>query len=105
MSCFGAGCVGAGADSQSDEGFESRVGPDLSVHFPQNLAVVNYMADRVAVDVCRGIVEIAPCEVIMRQPVHPYTKKLLAAVPMPNLDHPLDFDRIGEHRLRQEALG
>lgn len=64
-----------------------------------NLAVVNYMADRVAVMYAGRIVEIAPCEVIMRQPVHPYTKKLLAAVPMPNLDHPLDFDLIGEPSL------
>ncbi|TWD46865.1 peptide/nickel transport system ATP-binding protein [Agrobacterium vitis] len=61
-----------------------------------NLAVINYMADRVAVMYAGRIVEIAPCETIMRNPVHPYTKKLLAAVPMPNLDHPLDFDLIGQ---------
>ncbi|MDQ0456122.1 ABC transporter ATP-binding protein [Rhizobium paknamense] len=61
-----------------------------------NLAVVNYMADRVAVMYAGRIVEIAPCEVIMRRPVHPYTKKLLAAVPMADLDHPLDFALIGE---------
>lgn len=61
-----------------------------------NLAVVNYMADRVAVMYAGRIVEIAPCDVIMRNPVHPYTKKLLAAVPTPNLDHPLDFSAIGK---------
>ena len=61
-----------------------------------NLAVVNYMADRVAVMYAGRIVEIAPCEIIMRNPVHPYTKKLLAAVPLPNLDCPLDFEAIGQ---------
>ena len=39
-----------------------------------NLAVVDYMADRIAV-MCGGrIVEIAPREIILRDPVHPYTK-------------------------------
>ncbi|MFD1744956.1 ABC transporter ATP-binding protein [Rhizobium helianthi] len=61
-----------------------------------NLAVVNYMADRVAVMYAGRIVEIAPCDVIMRNPVHPYTKKLLAAVPTPNLDKPLDFTAVGQ---------
>lgn len=61
-----------------------------------NLAVVNYMADRVAVMYAGRIVEIASCDVIMRNPVHPYTKKLLAAVPTPNLDRPLDFAAIGQ---------
>ena len=57
-----------------------------------NLAVVDYMADRIAV-MCRGrIVEIAPREILFRSPVHPYTKSLLAAVPFPDLDRPLDFD-------------
>jgi peptide/nickel transport system ATP-binding protein len=56
-----------------------------------NLAVVDYMADRIAVMARGRIVEIAPREVLFRSPVHPYTKALLAAVPFPDLDHPLDF--------------
>jgi peptide/nickel transport system ATP-binding protein len=61
-----------------------------------NLAVVDYMADRVAV-MCEGrIVELAPREIMMRAPVHPYTKSLLAAVPFPDLDRPLDFRTIGK---------
>ena len=56
-----------------------------------NLAVVDYMADRIAV-MCRGrIVEIAPRETLLRKPIHPYTQSLLAAVPFPDLDRPLDF--------------
>ena len=61
-----------------------------------NLAVVDYMADRVAV-MCEGkIVELAPRETLMRNPIHPYTKSLLAAVPFPDLDRPLDFKTIGK---------
>jgi peptide/nickel transport system ATP-binding protein len=56
-----------------------------------NLAVVDYMADRIAVMARGRIVEIAPREVILRAPVHPYTRALLAAVPFPDLDRPLDF--------------
>ncbi|MGL4296134.1 MAG: ABC transporter ATP-binding protein [Aestuariivirga sp.] len=56
-----------------------------------NLAVVDYMADRIAV-MCRGrIVEIAPREVLFKSPIHPYTRALLAAVPFPDLDRPLDY--------------
>ncbi|MFB9949302.1 dipeptide ABC transporter ATP-binding protein [Rhizobium puerariae] len=60
-----------------------------------NLAVVNYMADRVAVMYAGRIVEIGPCEVILRDPIHPYTRKLIAAIPVPDLDHPLDFSSLG----------
>jgi len=56
-----------------------------------NLAVVDYMADRIAVMFRGRIVEIAPREIILRDPVHPYTRSLLAAVPFPDLDRPLDF--------------
>ena len=41
-----------------------------------NLAVVDYIADTIAV-MCRGrIVEVAPSEALFRNPVHPYTQAL-----------------------------
>ncbi|MCO5062860.1 MAG: ABC transporter ATP-binding protein [Rhizobiaceae bacterium] len=59
-----------------------------------NLAVVDYMADRIAVMYAGRIVELAPREILMRRPIHPYTRALLAAVPFPDLDRPLDFGEI-----------
>ena len=56
-----------------------------------NLAVVDYMADRIAVMWRGRIVELAPRETLLRKPIHPYTQSLLAAVPFPDLDRPLDF--------------
>ena len=59
-----------------------------------NLAVIDYMANRIAV-MCRGrIVEMAPREMLFRAPVHSYTKSLLAAVPYPDLSRPLDFSAL-----------
>src|SRR5918998_1463134 len=59
-----------------------------------NLAVVDYIADTIAV-MCRGyIVEEAPKTSLFRNPVHPYTQALLAAVPDPDIDRPLDFDKL-----------
>jgi peptide/nickel transport system ATP-binding protein len=60
-----------------------------------NLAVIDYMADRVAVMWAGRIVEMAPREVIMKAPVHPYTRNLLAAIPYPDLDRQLDFAAAG----------
>ena len=60
-----------------------------------NLAVVDYMADRVAVMWQGRIVELASREAIMAAPVHPYTRALLHAVPFPDLDRPLDFATAG----------
>jgi len=61
-----------------------------------NLAVVDYMADRVAVMWAGRIVEIAPREIIMTAPVHPYTRALLDAVPFPDLERPLNFETAGK---------
>jgi peptide/nickel transport system ATP-binding protein len=59
-----------------------------------NLAVVDYVADEIAV-MCRGrIVEIAPREVLFRHPMHPYTLGLLAAVPYPDLARKLDLGAV-----------
>jgi peptide/nickel transport system ATP-binding protein len=63
-----------------------------------NLAVVDYIADRIAV-MCRGrLVELAPREVLFRQPIHPYTRALLAAVPYPDPARKLDFAKLEEGR-------
>jgi peptide/nickel transport system ATP-binding protein len=57
-----------------------------------NLAVVNYMADRIAVMANGRIVEIAPRHALFARPAHAYTRSLLKAVPYADLDRPLDFD-------------
>jgi peptide/nickel transport system ATP-binding protein len=63
-----------------------------------NLAVVDYIADSIVV-MCRGyIVEEAPKTSLFRNPVHPYTQALLAAVPDPDIDRPLDFDKLRADR-------
>jgi peptide/nickel transport system ATP-binding protein len=61
-----------------------------------NLAVVDYVADEIAV-MCRGrIVETAPREVLFHEPMHPYTLGLLAAVPYPDLDRKLNLATVLE---------
>ena len=59
-----------------------------------NLAVVDYIADRIAVLAHGRIVEIAPRSVLFRKPVHSYTQALLRAVPYADLDKPLDLRRV-----------
>jgi peptide/nickel transport system ATP-binding protein len=59
-----------------------------------NLAVVKYMAERVAVMAGGRIVETGPCEAIFREPAHPYTRALLKAVPYADLDRPLVLDEL-----------
>src|SRR5579862_4388396 len=46
-----------------------------------NLGIVGDMADRVAVMYAGQVVELAPAEDLLREPMHPYTKALMASVP------------------------
>lgn len=63
-----------------------------------NLAVVDYVAARIAV-MCKGrLVELAPRELLFSNPVHPYTKALVAAVPYPDLNRRLDLSLLMEGR-------
>ncbi len=57
-----------------------------------NLAVVNYVADQIAVMANGRIVEIAPRHRLFTRPAHAYTRSLLKAVPDADLDRRLDFD-------------
>ena len=63
-----------------------------------NLAVVDYVAARIAVMCAGRVVETAPKEALFRSPVHPYTKALLAAVPKPDLGAKLDLTALMEGR-------
>ena len=48
-----------------------------------NVAAVRFVADRVAVMYLGELVEIGPVRDVLERPYHPYTKALLAALPVP----------------------
>lgn len=49
-----------------------------------NLSVVKYFSDRIGVMYYGHLVEVARSEDLYRNPLHPYTKALLSAIPEPN---------------------
>lgn len=51
-----------------------------------DLALVPYLCDRVMVLYMGEIMELADCDRLYSQPVHPYTRAMLAAIPRPDPD-------------------
>ncbi len=49
-----------------------------------DLSVVRYISDRIAVIYKGRIVELAETEELFKNPLHPYTKSLLSAIPIPD---------------------
>ncbi|WP_324715515.1 oligopeptide/dipeptide ABC transporter ATP-binding protein [Carboxydochorda subterranea] len=58
------------------------------LYITHDLAVARYLCDRIAVMYLGKIVEVGPAEQIIRQPLHPYTKALVAAMPVPDPEAP-----------------
>jgi peptide/nickel transport system ATP-binding protein len=54
------------------------------LYITHDLAVARYMCDRIAVMYLGKIVEMGPTEDVIQKPLHPYTKALISAVPIPD---------------------
>ncbi|MBM3489689.1 MAG: ABC transporter ATP-binding protein [Alphaproteobacteria bacterium] len=68
-----------------------------------NLAVVDYIADRIAVMCAGRLVELAPKEALFREPQHPYTKALLSAVPKADPHDKLNLSLLMEGRASEPS--
>ena len=74
---------------------------DLTLLFVgHGLGAVNYVSDRIAVMYLGKIVEMGEAKEIFNSPVHPYTKALLDAVPVPD---PKEKEK--KHSLLQGEIG
>lgn len=54
------------------------------VFISHDLAVVQYMADRIGVMYLGRLVEEGPADEVVRNPRHPYTQALIEAIPVPD---------------------
>ena len=59
-----------------------------AVYISHDLALVRYLCERTVVMYLGTVVEDGPTAEIVRAPRHPYTRALVAAVPVPDADQP-----------------
>lgn len=67
-----------------------RLQKDLGLTYlfiAHDLSMVKYISDRIAVMYQGKILELGDANEIYNNPIHPYTKSLLSAVPQPNPDY------------------
>ncbi len=74
---------------------ELRSKLDLTILFiAHDLSVVKYFSDRIGVMYYGHMVELADSDELFANPVHPYTKSLLSAIPLPDPHSEKDRQRI-----------
>ena len=59
-----------------------------------DLSVVKYFCDRIAVMYFGNLVELASSDELFKHPIHPYTKSLLSAIPLPDPHYEKNRKRI-----------
>ena len=77
---------------------------DLGVSYlyiTHDLAVARYMCERIAVMFNGKILEISETEELLNNPIHPYTKRLLSSIPVPDPSYKrkkydIDFTEINQ---------
>ena len=69
------------------------------LYITHDLAVARYMCNRIAVMFNGKIVEIAETEELLQNPIHPYTKRLISSIPIPDpsykrVRYEINFDEL-----------
>ncbi|AXI10723.1 peptide ABC transporter ATP-binding protein [Oceanobacillus zhaokaii] len=59
-----------------------------------DLSMVKYISDRIGVMYLGNLVELADSEELYNNPIHPYTKSLLSAIPLPDPEYERNRKRI-----------
>ena len=75
---------------------------NLTVLFiAHDLSVVKYFSDRIGVMYFGKMVELATSDELFKNPLHPYTRSLLSAIPLPDPNYEKNRKRIVYNRLAE----